>query len=52
MRPESPKDLEDIRDAATGYESIDHEIVWHLIQADLPRLLELVEGLLAEAADP
>lgn len=32
---------------AHGYNTIDHEIVWHLIRQDLPSLLETVEGLLA-----
>lgn len=34
---------------AHGYDTIDHEIVWHLIQEDLPALLRLVEDLLEEA---
>jgi len=33
---------------AHGYDSIDHEIVWHLIQQDLPDLVRVVEGLLGE----
>lgn len=94
MRPDSPKYLEDIRDAAAfvleatrkidlphyledrlrradpetadrigetprivafrnilahGYDTIDHEIVWHLIRQDLPELLQTVENLLKEA---
>ena len=34
---------------AHGYDAIDHEIVWHLIQEELPGLLAVVEGLLGEA---
>jgi uncharacterized protein with HEPN domain len=37
---------------AHGYDTIDHEIVWHLIQQDLPTLLQVVEHLLAEAGEP
>ena len=37
---------------AHGYDTIDHEIVWHLIQQDLPVLLEVVEQLLGEAGAP
>ncbi len=33
---------------AHGYDSIDHEIVWHLIQQDLPDLLREVGSLLNE----
>ena len=33
---------------AHGYDTIDHEIVWYLIQQDLPALLRVVEGLLEE----
>ena len=34
---------------AHGYDTIDHEIVWHLIRQDLPNLLLTVESLLEEA---
>ena len=34
---------------AHGYDTIDHEIVWHLIRQDLPELLQTVESLLEEA---
>ena len=34
-----------------AYDSIDHEIVWDIIQKKLPTLLRNVEELLAEAAD-
>ncbi len=37
---------------AHGYDTIDHEIVWHLIQDDLPTLLRTVESLLEEADKP
>jgi uncharacterized protein with HEPN domain len=37
---------------AHGYDTIDHEIVWHLIQQDLPLLLQVVEHLLAEPGGP
>jgi len=37
---------------AHGYDMIDHEIVWHLIQQDLPALLQVVEHLLEEAGGP
>ena len=33
---------------AHGYDTIDHEIVWHLIRQDLPELLQTVESLLEE----
>jgi uncharacterized protein with HEPN domain len=33
---------------AHGYDTIDHEIVWHLIRQDLPDLLQTVEHLLKE----
>ena len=33
---------------AHGYDTIDHEIVWHLIRQDLPELLQTVEDLLKE----
>lgn len=29
-----------------GYDTLDHEIVWHVIRNDLPRLLESVQALL------
>lgn len=35
-----------------GYDAIDHEIVWGLIQQDLPGLLHVVESLLAEVDEP
>ncbi len=34
---------------AHGYDTIDHEIVWHLIRQDLPALLQVVEELMREA---
>jgi len=34
---------------AHGYDTIDHEIVWHLIRQDLPGLLEVVETILTQA---
>ena len=37
---------------AHGYDAIDHEIVWHLIQEELPGLVEGVGALLAEAGEP
>lgn len=36
---------------AHAYDNIDHEIVWQLIQQDLPDLLSTVETLLEEAPD-
>ena len=33
---------------AHGYDTIDHEIVWHLIRQDLPQLLQTVEHFLKE----
>ncbi len=35
---------------AHGYDTIDHEIVWHLIRQDLPDLLLTVENLLTGTA--
>ena len=37
---------------AHGYDTIDHEIVWHLIRQDLPDLLVTVENLLPGTAGP
>ena len=37
---------------AHAYDIIDHEIVWHVIQNDLPDLVEKAETLLAEAEGP
>ena len=36
---------------AHGYDAIDHEIVWQLIQTDLPTLLSVAESLLGEATN-
>lgn len=35
---------------AHGYDSIDHEVVWHLIRQELPDLLQVVESLLEEGS--
>lgn len=35
-----------------GYDIVDHEVVWEVIQHDLPELLKRIERLLSEAGKP
>ena len=37
---------------AHGYDAIDHEVVWYLIQEELPGLLRTVQALLGKADSP
>jgi len=34
-----------------AYDNIDHQIVWHVIQNELPRLVAAVEAIMHEAGD-